>query len=199
MKVTSIIAAVAGAIFRVVAAVAVVYAIYRGAGMCYDYGYRIFTEPAMTSGEGRTVTVTITPDMSAMDIGKLFEGRGLVRDARLFMMQYYLSEYREDVGPGTFDLSTAMTAEEMMQAMVVEKEEEEGEGDSSGRGSESGEGSSSSENGPPAGEAPRAGTLPEGIRPGTGCLRAARLARTARGQPENRMHSDGFSDTEIRI
>lgn len=168
MKVTSIIAAVAGAIFRVVAAVAVVYVIYRGAGMCYDYGYRIFTEPAMTSGEGRTVTVTITPDMSAMDIGKLFEGRGLVRDARLFMLQYYLSEYREDVGPGTFDLSTAMTAEEMMQAMVVEKEEEEGEGDSSGRGSESGEGSSSSENGPPAGGSAPGGDAAGGDTTGDG-------------------------------
>ena len=73
----------------------------------------------MSAGEGRTVTVTVSPDMSPLDIGKLFEGRGLVRDARLFALQYYLSEYREDVGPGTFDLSTAMTAEEMMQAMVV--------------------------------------------------------------------------------
>lgn len=152
MKVTSIIAAVADTILRVVIAVAVVYVIYQGAGICYDYGYRIFTEPAMSAGEGRTVTVTISPDMSPMDIGKLFEGRGLVRDARLFMVQYYLSEYREDVGPGTFDLSTAMTAEEMMQAMVVEKDEEEdGEEGSSGRGSASGAESSSEAGYPPAG------------------------------------------------
>ena len=164
MKVTSIIAAVAGAIFRVVAAVAVVYVIYRGAGMCYDYGYRIFTEPAMTSGEGRTVTVTITPDMSAMDIGKLFEGRGLVRDARLFMLQYYLSEYREDVGPGTFDLSTSMTAEEMMQAMVVEKEEEEeGAEDPSGE-----EGSSQTAYPPAGGLSPGADGLGEDSLAGDG-------------------------------
>ena len=145
MKVTSVIAAVMGAIFRVVMAVAVVYLIYRGAGICYEYGYRIFTEPAMTTGEGRTVTVTISPDMSVSDIGKLFEGRGLVRDARLFVLQYYLSEYREDVGPGTFELSTAMTAEEMMQAMVVVTDEEE-EGEDSSRGE-----SSSSTGLPPAG------------------------------------------------
>ncbi len=75
-----------------------------------------------------------------------------MRDARLFVLQYYLSEYREDVGPGTFDLSTAMTAEEMMQAMVVEKtEEEDGEGDSAGSGSSLGQEDSSSESGPPAG------------------------------------------------
>lgn len=152
MKVTSVIAAVAGAIFRVVMAVAVVYLIYRGAGICYDYGYRIFTEPAMTTGEGRTVTVTISPDMSVSDIGKLFEGRGLVRDARLFVLQYYLSEYREDVGPGIFELSTAMTVEEMMQAMVVvTDEDQEGEGDSSRGGGTTGTESSSSTGLPPAG------------------------------------------------
>lgn len=140
MKATSIIAAVAGAIIRVAAAIAVVYLIYQGAGICYDYGYRIFTEPAMSVGEGRTVSVSITEDMSALEIGELFEGRGLVRDAKLFVLQYYLSEYVKDVGPGTFELSTAMTVEEMMAAMVVEKEEEEegGEGDASGSAAQEG-------------------------------------------------------------
>lgn len=114
MKVLNIIGAVAGAIFRLVAAIAVVYLIYQGAGICYDYGYRIFTESAVSTGEGRTVTVTVTESMSPMEIGELFEKRGLVRDAKLFTLQYYLSEYFKDVGPGTFELNTAMTAEEMI-------------------------------------------------------------------------------------
>ena len=127
MKVLNIISAVAGAIFRLVTAIVVVYVIYQGAGICYDYGYRVFTEPAVASGEGRSVTVTSTEDMSAFEIGKLFESRGLVRDAKLFTIQYYLSEYLKDVGPGTFELSTAMTAEDMMAAMVVEDPEEDSE------------------------------------------------------------------------
>lgn len=125
MKATNIIGAAAGAIFRVVAAIVIVYVIYRGAGICYDYGYRIFTESAVSAGEGRPVTVSITAEMSPWDIGELFESRGLVRDAKLFALQYYLSEYRKEVGPGTFELNTAMTAEEMMAAMVVEQEGEE--------------------------------------------------------------------------
>lgn len=127
MKATNIIGAAAGAIFRVIAAIVIVYVIYRGAGICYDYGYRIFTESAVSTGEGRTVTVSITAEMSPWDIGELFESRGLVRDAKLFALQYYLSEYVKEVGPGTFELNTAMTAEEMMAAMVVEQEEEEEE------------------------------------------------------------------------
>ena len=127
MKVGSVIAAVLGAILRVVVAVAAVYVIYRGALLCYDYGYRIFTEPAVSSGEGRTVTVAITQEMSPADIGRLFESKGLVRDGRLFMLQYYLSEFREDVGPGIFELSTSMTAEEMMEAMAEATESAAGE------------------------------------------------------------------------
>lgn len=127
MKTGSMISAVFGAIFKVIFTVLAVYLIYCGATICYDYGNRIFTEPAVSAGEGRTVTVAVTEDMSPSDIGKLFESRGLVRDARLFTLQYYLSEYREDVGPGVFDLSTSMTAEEMMAAMVVPEEEEDSE------------------------------------------------------------------------
>lgn len=127
MDTKSVIGAVLGAILRVVAAVLIVYVIYRGAEVCFEYGYRIFTEPAVSAGEGRTVTVAITEDMSPSDIGRMFESKGLVRDARLFTLQYYLSEFRKDVGPGIFELSTSMTAEEMMEAMVIPKEETEEE------------------------------------------------------------------------
>ena len=125
MKTGNVVAAVFGAIFRVVATIAVIYVIYRGAVLSFDYGYRIFTEPAVSSGEGRAVTVAITEEMSPADIGRMFESKGLVRDGRLFMLQYYLSEFRKDVGPGIFELRTSMTAEEMMEAMVVPHEEGE--------------------------------------------------------------------------
>lgn len=130
MKVVNIIFAVMGAILRVVAVVLVVFLIFRGTEICYDYGYRVFTEPAISVGDGRVVTVSISEDMSPWKIGELLESRGLVRDARLFALQYYLSEYMKDVKPGTFDLNTNMTAEEMMAVMAQGAGEEEGEEDS---------------------------------------------------------------------
>lgn len=119
MKPANIIISVVGAICRVAIIILAVYVIYQGALKCYDYGYRIFTETAISSGEGKKVTVAITGDMSASDIGHLLENKGLIRDANLFILQYYLSEYREDVKPGVFELSTSMTAEEMMEAMTL--------------------------------------------------------------------------------
>ena len=128
MKPSSLISAVVGVIFRVACTVLVVLVVYRGAMVCYDYGYRIFTEPAVSAGEGRAITVTIPKDMSAKEMGELFANKGLIKDSNLFILQYYLSEFRKDIQPGTFELSTAMTAEEMMEVMatpVEEKKEEE--------------------------------------------------------------------------
>lgn len=125
MKSESLMAAVLGVIIKVVVAIVAVFLIYRGAELCYDYGYRIFTEPAMSAGEGRPVTVTLKPDMSATEVGEMMAQKGLTRDAKLFALQYLLSEYKEEVKPGTYEVSTAMTAEEIMAAMVPKQETEE--------------------------------------------------------------------------
>lgn len=127
MKTENLMTAVLGAIIKVVVVVAAVFIIYRGAVIGYDYGYRIFTEPAMSSGEGRTVTITLKPDMSAKEVGQLMVDKGLSRDANLFALQYLLSEYKEEVRPGTYEVSTAMTAEEIMAAMVPAQATEETE------------------------------------------------------------------------
>ncbi len=123
MNYGNVVSAVFGAILKVIAAVAVIFLIWRGSQFCFDYGYRIFTEPAVSSGEGRTITVAVTADMTPLQIGEEFEAKGLVKDGKLFMLQYYLSEFRKDVKPGVFELSTAMTAEEMMEAMAADEEE----------------------------------------------------------------------------
>lgn len=122
MKAANLAGAVLGAILKVVFVVIVVYMVYTGVSKCYDYGYRIFTEPAVSSGEGRKVTVTLTSDMSATEIGTVMQEKGLVRDAKLFALQYLLSEYKKEWKPGTYELSTAMTAEEMMEVMAGQTE-----------------------------------------------------------------------------
>ena len=127
MNAKSLIVAVCGMILKVAVAVVIIMAIYRGTIMAYDYGYRVFEEPAMSVGEGRVINVTITENMSAKEMGQLFLSKGLIRDEKLFIVQYYLSEFRKDLKTGDFELSTAMTVEEMMEAMTKEPVEEEPE------------------------------------------------------------------------
>lgn len=124
MKTRNLIAAVCGTILKIVVAILAVMVIYRGAILAYDYGYRVFAEKPMTEEAGQPVLVTITEDMTPLEMGELLYQKGLVRDARLFSLQYYLSEYRKDVTPGQYELNTAMTAEEMLGAMAASKEED---------------------------------------------------------------------------
>ena len=83
----------------------------------------------MAVGEGRTVTVAITEGMSPKDIGEMMEAKGLVRDSKLFAIQYMLSEFRKDVKPGIYDLSTSMTPEEMMESMAQQGQTDEDGGE----------------------------------------------------------------------
>lgn len=124
MKVRDIVLTVCETILKIAIIVVISMFIYRGALLAYDYGYRIFEEPAMTDGEGREVVITIPEGMSAKEMGELLFKRGLIRDEKLFRIQYALSEYKEDLLPGTFTLRTNMTVEEMLKVMTVDPEEE---------------------------------------------------------------------------
>lgn len=132
MEIKQVIGAVLGTILKVVVAVLVIFYVYKGAMLAYDYGYRIFTEPAMAQeGEGRDITVEITMGKSALEVGEILEQKGLVRDGRLFYIQNLLSEYSGKLAPGTYTLNTSMTAREMMAVMAVKDEESE-DGETSG-------------------------------------------------------------------
>ena len=127
MNAKEIVASVFGMAFKIVAAVLIVMFTYKYALLAYDYGYRIFGETPLTSGEGRTVTITIEEDDDVKKIGRILENKGLIRDGELFVLQELISDYHNDILPGTYQLNTSMTVEQMMEVMstVPEPVEEE--------------------------------------------------------------------------
>ncbi len=104
-----------------------VYGLYQLGLDSYSYGYRVFAEPAVTSGKGTDRLVQLTEFMSDSDIGKVLEEKGLVRDNRLFVLQLKLYGYGGRLVPGFYTLNTSMTAQEMMQVMSGEDTEETAE------------------------------------------------------------------------
>ncbi len=120
MKMKDVVLSVCETILKIAVVAIIVMMIYRGATAAYDYGYRIFEEPAMTEGEGREVIVDIPEGMSAKEMGELLYKKGLIRDEKLFQLQYFLSEYKEDLRVGQFVLRTNMTVDEMLKAMTKE-------------------------------------------------------------------------------
>ncbi|MBO4291665.1 MAG: aminodeoxychorismate lyase [Lachnospiraceae bacterium] len=125
MKKDSLLGTAFSTIIHVLLIVAALYLIYHYAQICYEYGYRAFKEPPMSSGEGKIVSVTIPSDISAKSMAKLLEAKGLSRDWKVAFLQYYCSEYRKEIKAGTYKLSTAMTVEEMFAVMAGVTDEAE--------------------------------------------------------------------------
>lgn len=110
-------------IIKVIALVFIVMYIFRISAAAYDYGYRVFAEPPVSTGEGRTISIYIEKT-AAKDVGEMLQEKGLIRDANLFRIQEMLSEHRGNIQPGVYDLNTSMTAQEMLIVIAPEAEEE---------------------------------------------------------------------------
>ena len=115
----------------------------------YVLGYEVFDEKPVDESGGREITISITEDMSVMDVGELLNERGLIDERPLaFWIQEHLSEYHGDILPGIYILNTSQTVEEMLEIMAqVNTEgqpEQEGSGSSSGDDASSGSTSSGS-------------------------------------------------------
>lgn len=111
--------------FSVLVLLIVFIGVFKASSFCYDFGYRIFTETPIDKTHGKDVEISISASDSAFDIGKKLEKKGLIRNSELYVAQYYLSAYVDDILPGTYTLNTGMTAREMMVVMSTAVEDEE--------------------------------------------------------------------------
>lgn len=107
----------------VLVCVLVICGLYRLGQECYDFGYRVYTEPAVTQSDGDNSLVQITDGMSTMELAEVLEEKGLVRDAKLFYVQAKLEGFQ--LIPGAYQLNTSMTAREMMEQMSATEDEGE--------------------------------------------------------------------------
>ena len=137
---------VAGGFFRfalyLIIAIAVIY-IGKSA---YDFGYDIFYQQPMDSEEeGRDITVVVEDGDSVYQIGKTLENRGLIRDAKVFVVQEKLSNYSGKLQTGTYILNTSMTPDEMME--ILSRENIKGQPNQTQEDGTAKEGSSDIQNG----------------------------------------------------
>lgn len=124
MKVDKMVLRTVTIVLKVVFAVLVIMFVYKGATMAYDYGYRVFAEPAVDVAPGWDMDVVIDEGMDAKAIGQYLESKGLIKDGNLFYLQNILSKYKGDLKAGRYVLNTSMTSEEMMAVLSEEKTEE---------------------------------------------------------------------------
>ena len=124
MNSKEVVVSVFSTVFKVVLAIIIVMLVYKWSLTAYEYGQRVFNEPPMTAGDGRTVTIVVEEGDGAKEIGTTLENYGLIRDAELFVVQEMLSAYKDKMKPGAYELNTSMTTDEMMAIMSNGAEEE---------------------------------------------------------------------------
>ena len=105
----------------VLCGVLIVCALYYVGLSSYSFGYRVYTEPAVSSGNGQSMLVQVTEDMSLKDLAEVLEEKGLIRYARLFYLQATLCKFEPKMG--NYTLKTSMTPSQMMEAMTPTKED----------------------------------------------------------------------------
>ena len=111
-----------GTLIRICLVIAVVFLLIRFSKWAYNFGYSVFAQkPVTESGAGYVVTVTVAEGQSVKSIAKMLEEKGLITDEKLFIVQERISDYHGMIGAGNYDLSTTMTADEMIQIMAAKK------------------------------------------------------------------------------
>ena len=127
MKLKYVIGTMAEIIIKMAVFVLIVTYVIKGATAAYDYGFRVFAEEPLEEGEGRIISVSIGSSDTAKEVGEMLQDKGLIRDANLFRIQELLSENHGKIQPGIYDLSTSMTAQDILAVIAAEPETDEEE------------------------------------------------------------------------
>ncbi len=120
---------VTGAIIRVslrlIIYALIILILYEGVTVGYEFGHEIFASTAVAPEPGTDKTVVVEEDRSALQVGRLLEEEGLIRNAYAFWIQSMFYEY--DIYPGAYVLNTSMTSRDMLELMSIKPEKQEGE------------------------------------------------------------------------
>lgn len=108
---------IVGTIVRIVVAAVIIYVVFRLSVGAYNFGYQIFADVPVDVENGRMVNIVITEGESTKEIAEALEKKGLINDAGIFVVQEKLSEYKDMIKPGSYQLSTSMSAVEMLSIM----------------------------------------------------------------------------------
>ncbi len=108
--------------FSILVVLLIFLGVYRLGEYSYEFGYKIFATTSVAESPGTDVVVIVREGMSMKDVAEYLEEKGLVEDAKVFLIQIKLSGI-DSFLPGTYTLNTSMTAAEMGALMESGQEE----------------------------------------------------------------------------
>lgn len=125
-SVSAIVRTVINISINILVLAVVIMLTYTYAGKAYEFGKEIFDDTAIDTAESaKAAVVTIPKGTSNKAVAGLLEKAGVIENKYVFLIQLMLSDYKDEVVPGTYNLTTANTPTEIMQIICNMTEEEE--------------------------------------------------------------------------
>lgn len=124
-NVNSIVATIISVSVNIIIIAIVAMCVYTFGIWAYNFGTAVFSHEPVDKYNGKSVIVTIPTDASSMDVSDIMKKAGLVEDKYVFMVQIILSDQSGNIAAGTYTLSTDMTPDELIAAIIEVPEEEE--------------------------------------------------------------------------
>ncbi len=123
MNAKQLLGAVSATIIKIALAAVIIVMVFRLAVYAYDFGYQVFADVPVSEGEGRIVSVVVSEGQTSRELAKMLEQKGLISDANAFYVYERLSDYKDLLKPGVYELSTSMKAEEMLEIVCQQEDE----------------------------------------------------------------------------
>ena len=114
-------------LLRLAVLILVVAGIFKAGEYAYTYCYSIVSDAAAEEEPGRDVSVSVTSDMSAGQVAKLLERKGLVKSANVFKIQMKVTDYEDKIQAGNYTLNTSMSPRKIMKILSGEETQEDEE------------------------------------------------------------------------
>ena len=125
MDVNKVVVSVVTTVLKILVVIMILFLVFQGGRRAYQFGRAIYLDEAITTPENaRGITVTVSEGDLAMDIGNMLERKGLIKSAKVFYVQALLCEDGNHLKAGSYQLNTAMNAEEIMHIMASQQTSE---------------------------------------------------------------------------
>lgn len=108
---------------KMVVYILIVAATFELAKLGYETGEKVFSDKGYKEAPGKNISVTVTSDMSTMDVAKILEDKGIIEDKYIFFIQSFL--YEGDFKEGKYKLNTSTSPEDIIN--ILSSENIEGE------------------------------------------------------------------------
>ncbi len=107
---------------KMIVYIVIIVCTYELAMFGFGVGEKIFTDEGYKEEPGKNISVTVTDDMSSMEVANLLEDKGIIENKYIFYIQSFL--YEAEFKQGKYKLNTSSSPEDIVKTLSSDAVEE---------------------------------------------------------------------------